>query len=178
MRLQQHVIFLHFLRSSGSGKQQIGHSPRQLSSGWLNNSSSRIAAAIFLHAFLCCDRWFFWQTTPQYLTRLHAQFLSLMLSTAALPQHAHTSSAASTLLMMNIDLWIENMPSQQAQPPTNMTPLRRVKKHDSFAPKSRIPKPPKYLVASFPILWRALQRTSIWGNWNYCHFLQWSSASC
>ena len=64
-------------------------------SGCVNNCLSCNSANLFLHAFLCLDRWFFWQSTVQYFTRLHAQFFNLTSSTAATPQEAHTSSAAS-----------------------------------------------------------------------------------
>ena len=99
MILQQHVWNDNLFESSGSGKQQRGHSPQWLSSGCWNNLSSRISANRFLHTFLCCGRWFFWHSTLQYFTRLHAHFLSFVSSISAMPQEAHTSSC-SVLLMM------------------------------------------------------------------------------
>lgn len=134
MRLQQHEFILCFSISRGSGKQQIGHSPILLSSGCLNNLSSRNSANRFLHAFLCCGRWFFWHSTLQYFTSLQAvHILSVMSSTAALPQLAHTSSASSELLICYYYCFTGdgpplidslNPPIQQAITPTTSTSTR------------------------------------------------------
>ena len=77
--------------------RQIGHSPRWLSSGCLNRLSSRFRCS-FLACFcvLANDFSGIQHSALQYFTSLQVvHFLSLMLSTAALPHKAHTSSNAS-----------------------------------------------------------------------------------
>ena len=80
----------------GIGRAQIGQmSHSGLSCPWLYSLSSSNSAARCLHAFLCCLRWAFWQSTPQYLTRRHAaQFFSLTVSLPSLPQLAHAGLPA------------------------------------------------------------------------------------
>ena len=78
---------------NGIGKVQIGQeSPSGLSCPWLYSCSSLSTATRCLHAFLCCLRWAFWQSTPQYLTRRQAvQFLSLTVSLDTTPQLAQAA---------------------------------------------------------------------------------------
>jgi hypothetical protein len=87
--LLQHEYKVHFLSSSDGGKQQMGQSPRWLLSGCLNKISSRISAALFLHARLCCGLCSLCHLTLQYRTDLQAvHFFNFMSSTSAMPHEA------------------------------------------------------------------------------------------
>ncbi len=63
-------------------------------SGWVNNFLSRILAIRFLHSS-CCSRCLSLHLSLQYLTSSQVHFLSLTLSTSAMPHEAQTSSACS-----------------------------------------------------------------------------------
>jgi hypothetical protein len=94
-----------FLPSSNdSGKKQIGHSPKWVLSGWVNNS---LSCNSFLQALLCFDRCSLWHSTPQYLTSKQAHRNNFTLSTSAAPQLAQhmpasASAAAAALLLIII----------------------------------------------------------------------------
>jgi hypothetical protein len=105
--LLQQSIILDFSASRGSGKQQIGQSPWWLPLGCINKRSSRNSAILFLHNFLCCGRWFFWQSTLQYCTSLQAHFFNLTSSIAVVPHDAQlskASAAAACVLLIFLDL--------------------------------------------------------------------------
>ena len=91
-----------FSVSSGIGKKQIGHSPKQLPSGCVNNFFSCNSFTRCLHSSLCCSRCSCLYLSPQYFTRSHPSQSSnnFTSSSPATPQLAHTTSASAPLLLI------------------------------------------------------------------------------
>src|SRR5210317_2443665 len=89
----QHVQNIDFAGSIGIGKKQIGHSPRSVPSGCVNNFLSCNSAFRFLHSSSCSSRCPSLHLSLQYFTRSQSLHSSnnLTSSTPAMPQFAqHT----------------------------------------------------------------------------------------